>query len=182
MFWFGSFCFVLGSGFAFCLEWWKSDDRIRLPADIREASLLLANGLAGMTGQALFTMALQIEEAGIISLVRSVDVVHGFLAQWMFLNEPFRLLSIIGSIVVVIGLTLAAWYKLRARRQLESDKIAQESLAKESLRSTANGGLDNPAFLATTTLNELERGDKSMNGVCVQMQIHKNREESEKTL
>jgi hypothetical protein len=134
-----------------------------------------------MTGQALFTMALQVEEAGIISLVRSVDVVNGFLAQWLFLNETVHVLSIYGSVVVVVGLTLAAWNKLRVRRRLELDRIVNDLFTKQEPSMT---GIENDAF-QTVTLDEMERANKmadTANGVSVQMQLRKQPEESEKTL
>src|SRR5690606_16794468 len=96
---------------------------IRLPNNLTETLMLTANGLSGMFGQWLFTMALQIEEAGIISLVRSIDVVNGFVTQWLFLKkEQVDIKSIIGAAIVVLGLTLAALSKMRDRRAAAAKK------------------------------------------------------------
>ena len=98
--------------------YYEEDPTVRFPNNWNEIYLLSVNGLSGMLGQTFYTMALQIEEAGIISLVRSIDVVNGFLAQWLFIKkQKVTLLSIAGAAVVLVGLTLAASSKLFDRYQ-----------------------------------------------------------------
>ncbi|CAL8103005.1 unnamed protein product [Orchesella dallaii] len=59
-------------------------------------------------GQLTMTMALQIEEAGIVSLVRTCDVIFSFVWQVMFLNEEADFYSYLGALIVTSGVALTA--------------------------------------------------------------------------
>jgi len=50
---------------------------------------LLTLGVAGLSflGQMSIVLALKFEQAGPVALIRSCDVIFGFLLQYIFLNE-----------------------------------------------------------------------------------------------
>ncbi|EDO44735.1 predicted protein, partial [Nematostella vectensis] len=63
--------------------------------------LLLALGLCGIGGQTLLTKALQLERAGMVALVRTLDIVFAFLLQLAFLDYRANVYSVIGAVMVV---------------------------------------------------------------------------------
>lgn len=69
-----------------------------------EAGVLLALGLLSIFGQLFLTKALQLEQAGPISIVRSgSDIVLAFIWQIIFFGERADGYSISGAILVTIG-------------------------------------------------------------------------------
>ncbi|KAI1285466.1 Solute carrier family 35 member G1 [Halotydeus destructor] len=83
----------------------------RLPSTPGEIALIFANSIVGVISQPLLTFALKIEEAGLISLARTVDVALAFFFQIVFLDEPVHWTSILGAVIVCIGVTYAIFRK-----------------------------------------------------------------------
>ncbi|KAI1277762.1 Solute carrier family 35 member G1 [Halotydeus destructor] len=65
------------------------------------------NAVLGVIGQAFFVWALKIEEAGLVTLVRTFDIVVAFILQILFLHQKVVWTSIVGTLVVcsTIGIT-----------------------------------------------------------------------------
>ncbi|CAL8091693.1 unnamed protein product [Orchesella dallaii] len=68
----------------------------------------LAGSIAGLTfmGINLFTLALKYEQAGTFALIRTSEIVFTFLWQFIFLNIKPDQLSIIGALIVVLGVII----------------------------------------------------------------------------
>ncbi|XP_036428058.1 solute carrier family 35 member G1 isoform X1 [Colossoma macropomum] len=74
---------------------------------------LMAIGLLGIAGQTFLTKALQIEKAGPVALMRTMDVVLAFVLQFLFLNRKPTWWSIGGALCVISstsGVALRKWY------------------------------------------------------------------------
>ncbi|XP_030629982.1 solute carrier family 35 member G1 [Chanos chanos] len=74
---------------------------------------LMAIGLLGIGGQTFLTKALQIEKAGPVALMRTMDVVLAFILQFLFLNRKPTWWSLGGALCVVSstsGVALRKWY------------------------------------------------------------------------
>ncbi|KAI4889160.1 hypothetical protein NFI96_022742, partial [Prochilodus magdalenae] len=74
---------------------------------------LMAIGVLGVAGQTFLTKALQIEKAGPVALVRTMNVVFAFVLQFLFLNRKPSWSSVGGALCVVsstTGLALRKWY------------------------------------------------------------------------
>lgn len=71
-----------------------------------ERMLFIALGLFSFAGQILLTIAAQLEEAGLIAIARSVDIVFAFAWQIIFFNEIPSWLSLIGAILVTSSVVL----------------------------------------------------------------------------
>ena len=54
----------------------------------------------GVLGQAFFVWALRVEEAGLVSLARTFDIVMSFIFQIGFMDQPIYWTSIVGSVIV----------------------------------------------------------------------------------
>lgn len=73
---------------------------VHIPKGTRDFGLLVANGICGVVGQSLMVLSLQIEEAGLVSLMRTIDIVLAFVYQISFLGQKPTLLSIGGAIII----------------------------------------------------------------------------------
>ncbi|KAM8924792.1 solute carrier family 35 member G1-like [Pelodytes ibericus] len=96
----------------------------RLPVCGLDRWLLILTGVLGLGGQAFLVKALQIEKAGTVSIVRTMDVVFAFIFQASFLNLTPTLLTVAGALCVVastVGTTILKWY-------MSTKKAKQSSL------------------------------------------------------
>ncbi|RWS22111.1 EamA-like protein 5 [Leptotrombidium deliense] len=87
-----------------------------MPHGFRNISLLFAIGLCGTFGQLCVTIAFKLEEAGPVSLARTVSIVVAFFYQIFVLNEELVWSSILGACIVfaaVVSCALRKWYKLK---------------------------------------------------------------------
>lgn len=88
---------------------------IGIPDTWEEIGWLVGNGLCGVLGQLCLTVALKIEEAGLVSLARTIDIVMAFIFQIAFLKqEQVHWTSILGAVIVCIGVCVSAlrrWLK-----------------------------------------------------------------------
>ncbi|CAN9509240.1 unnamed protein product [Ophioblennius macclurei] len=73
----------------------------KLPPCGRDRWLLILIAVLGVGAQSLLTKALQLENAGPVSLMRTGDVVLSFLFQYIFLNYVPTMWSIGGALCVV---------------------------------------------------------------------------------
>ena len=70
-------------------------------------------GVLGFAGQSLGTLALQVEEAGMVSLYKKTDdILVAFLIQMAYFHEYPDPLKVIGSILIMSGVVLYAGRKI----------------------------------------------------------------------
>ncbi|RVE59492.1 hypothetical protein OJAV_G00189080 [Oryzias javanicus] len=85
----------------------------KIPACGRDRWLLMLIAVLGIAGQTFLTKALQIEKAGPVSLMRTVDVVLAFFFQFVFFSRAPTWWSLGGSLCIVAstsGVALRKWY------------------------------------------------------------------------
>lgn len=91
---------------------------IGFPADPTDYLWLFANGLCGVAGQVTLTVSLKLEEAGIVSLARTFEIVTAFVFQAAFLkNESIVWTSYLGAILIIIAVALIAVKKILDSRR-----------------------------------------------------------------
>ncbi|KAI1290288.1 Solute carrier family 35 member G1 [Halotydeus destructor] len=95
------------------------DNSIRLPNEftLNEFLLLLGNGLCGVCGQFCLTIALKIEEAGVVSLVRTTDIIMAFIYQVAFLDEAVHWTSLLGAAIVMVGVGISGVRRILQERR-----------------------------------------------------------------
>lgn len=71
-----------------------------------ERLLVVALGIFSFSGQMFLTIASQLEEAGLVAIARTVDVVFAFVWQIMFFNEIPNIFSIVGAVLVTSSVVL----------------------------------------------------------------------------
>ncbi|XP_051969088.1 solute carrier family 35 member G1-like [Xyrauchen texanus] len=74
---------------------------------------LMAIGLLGIAGQTFLIKALQIEKAGPVALMKTIDVVLAFILQFLFLNRKPTWWSLGGALCVISstsGVAIRKWY------------------------------------------------------------------------
>ena len=107
-------CLVI---FAYCPGIGVLNEGITMPSDGFDIGMLLLNGLSSIVGQALLVVALQVEEAGPVSVALSFDIVMSYVLQSIFLpSEEISLISISGALLICLSVILAAirkWIKTK---------------------------------------------------------------------
>uniref|UniRef100_A0A8D3BWA8 Solute carrier family 35 member G1 n=1 Tax=Scophthalmus maximus TaxID=52904 RepID=A0A8D3BWA8_SCOMX len=84
----------------------------KIPFCGRDRWMLMLIAVLGIAGQTFLTKALQIEKAGPVSLMRTVDVVLAFIFQFFFFNRAPTLWSLGGALCVVVstsGVAVRRW-------------------------------------------------------------------------
>lgn len=76
-----------------------------------ERLLTVALGVFSFSGQMLLTIAAQLEEAGLVAIARTVDVVFAFVWQIIFFNEMPNVFSIVGAVLVTSSVVLIGFRK-----------------------------------------------------------------------
>lgn len=90
----------------------------KIPSCGRDRWMLLLIAVLGVAGQSFLTKALQIEKAGPVALMRTVDVVLAFTFQFIFFNRAPTWWSLGGALCVVAstsGIALRKWYNSSRR-------------------------------------------------------------------
>ncbi|XP_072229050.1 solute carrier family 35 member G1 [Leuresthes tenuis] len=85
----------------------------KIPFCGRDRWILMLIAVLGIAGQTFLTKALQIEKAGPVSLMRTVDVVLAFFFQFVFFNRSPTWWSLGGALCVVLstsGIAIRKWY------------------------------------------------------------------------
>ncbi|KAL6095012.1 slc35g1 [Pungitius sinensis] len=85
----------------------------KIPYCGRDRWLLMLIAVLGIAGQTFLTKALQIEKAGPVALMRTLDVVLAFIFQFIFFNRAPTMWSLGGALCVVLstsGVALQKWY------------------------------------------------------------------------
>lgn len=72
---------------------------------------MIANGFCGVGGQLFLVLSLKLEEAGLVSLARTFDIVMAFIYQVAFLHQQVYITSIVGAIIVCSGVIACALKK-----------------------------------------------------------------------
>ncbi|NXB97494.1 S35G1 protein, partial [Vidua chalybeata] len=95
----------------------------RLPHCGRDRVFLILIGLLGLGGQVFLTKALQIEKAGPVSIMRTMDVVFAFILQVLFLNHLPTWWTVGGALCVVAsssGTAIRKWrHSVKKAKQRE---------------------------------------------------------------
>ena len=90
---------------------------VYMPTSMHDLSWLLVNGCCAVAAQLLLTLALKLEGAGQVSLVRTMDIVLAFVLQLVWLpQDAVPWTSVLGAVLVTasVGLTtLRRWLKDR---------------------------------------------------------------------
>ncbi|XP_059180471.1 solute carrier family 35 member G1 [Centropristis striata] len=100
-------------GFIECLITVSILGEWKIPFCGRDRWLLMLIAVLGIAGQTFLTKALQIEKAGPVALMRTIDVVLAFIFQFIFLNRAPTMWSLAGALCVVAstsGVALRKWY------------------------------------------------------------------------
>jgi drug/metabolite transporter (DMT)-like permease len=88
---------------------------VGIPASAAEIGWLVANGLCGVFGQLCLTVALKVEEASLVSLARTIDIVMAFVFQIIWLpEEAVHWTSLLGALIVCMAVCVSAirrWLK-----------------------------------------------------------------------
>ncbi|XP_054622962.1 solute carrier family 35 member G1 [Dunckerocampus dactyliophorus] len=85
----------------------------KLPYCGQDRWMLMLIAVLGIAGQTFLTKALQLEKAGPVALMRTVDVVLAFFFQFIFLSRAPTWLSLGGALCIVLstsGVAIKKWF------------------------------------------------------------------------
>lgn len=77
-------------------------ENIQVPDTWTEIAWLVFNGLCVVLAQLCLTVSLKVEEAGLVSLARTADIIVAFILQLIFLNEKIQWTSFLGALIIFI--------------------------------------------------------------------------------
>lgn len=81
--------------------------------------LVLCHGMSGVLAQLCFVMALKLESAGLVSVIRTIDIVAAFFFQAVFLTQPIEWTSILGAVIICTTCVVVA-----GKRYMDSRKTS----------------------------------------------------------
>jgi drug/metabolite transporter (DMT)-like permease len=113
-----SSCLIL-SGFTH--ETWELGKQFLL----RDISLGIVSGLCQIFGHICFTLAIKSENANKIALFRTLDILIAYLIEYFILKIIPNLLSMIGSSLILIGVSLIFIYKITVLKNLQRQNNAE---------------------------------------------------------
>lgn len=92
-------------------------EMVYAPSSLHEIGCLVGNGVCGVLGQFCLTVALKVEEAGLVSLARTIDIVLAFVFQVIWLpEEVVEWTSVLGAVIVSSAVCLTAFKKWMSQR------------------------------------------------------------------
>ena len=113
---FSLFSIIAGS-ITMVVWYYVARDSFILPHSTTDWILIGVNGMAGVLAQTSLVLSLKLEEAGLVSLIRTFDIVCAFFFQCLFLNQPVYWQSIVGAVIICSGCVAVA-----LKKYLESSK------------------------------------------------------------
>ena len=103
----GSFILAVILSFFFAASTFSGG--IGIPTTWKEILYLTLSGFTGVFGQICLTSALKIEEAGLVALARTADIIVAFVFQIVFVkDEIIHWTSYVGAVIVFIAVALTA--------------------------------------------------------------------------
>lgn len=121
----------------------------RVPGDIWIWLYIFGIGITAFVGQILFNAGVQMEKAGLASLIRTLDVMFAFFWQITILAEPISGWSFLGAALISTGVILVGWKKIKTERE-EKQKRKLEAQKEEDLAKQQQ-----EASLISTTVQEV---------------------------
>ncbi|KAI1277760.1 Solute carrier family 35 member G1 [Halotydeus destructor] len=89
---------------------------IVVPTTARQFLWLNVNAACAVANEATFVWSLKLEEANLVALLRTFDIVLAFLFQVAFLDQPVYWTSIVGAVIVVSSVVAICLKKLHQSR------------------------------------------------------------------
>lgn len=121
---FSIFCIIAGS-MTLNITSLATNKVFVIPKSLRDWGFIFVNGMCGVIGQGLLVMSLKLEEAGLVSLMRTIDIVVAFGYQAMFLPQPLYWPSIAGAVIVCSGCVAVALKKYFTPKQTDEEDVKQ---------------------------------------------------------
>jgi len=105
---------VIGVTQGFALTQYFND--FQAPQELFDSLLVVGLAVVSFLGQMTIIMATQFEQAGPVSLIRTCDVVFGFILQFVFLSVVPSMFSAIGGGIVLSGVVVTGLRKYIATK------------------------------------------------------------------
>uniref|UniRef100_A0A6G1S742 Solute carrier family 35 member G1 n=1 Tax=Aceria tosichella TaxID=561515 RepID=A0A6G1S742_9ACAR len=125
IFWMSAVGVAIGTLTLLMLDEWA------LPNNLRDCLFILLNGACGSLGQWFMTNALKVEQSGLIALARTFDIEVAFLYSALLLGEQIRPTSIIGSVLVSLGVITVLVPRWLGCGRSSSSRLTQTDGAEE---------------------------------------------------
>lgn len=171
IFWLSVLSVLIGNVLLLVLKEWS------LPDNLHDICYIILNGLCGSAGQWFITSALKIEQSSIIALARTFDIEVAFIYSALLLHENIRLTSIVGAILVSLGVVIVVvprWLgcygnpvQVEEEEPADSGDIEEDSIEPD--HSTAhtsttklNGGMANGFSINNNDCDENANHDQNV--------------------
>ncbi|XP_013793723.1 solute carrier family 35 member G1-like [Limulus polyphemus] len=120
-------------------------DNFTIPICGQDAILLVLCGVFGTFGQFLLTTALKLEDAGPISLTRTLDIILAFVFGVSFLDQYPSWTSIVGALVVCSSIVSLAIKKWKDKHRSQNTSLSERKPLKNKTTTIYNSVLPQKA-------------------------------------
>lgn len=125
--WFSWTCIVLGATLLIILLYATGD--VGFPSTASDWWYINLCAICGILAQAFFVWSLRVEEAGLVSLARTFEIVMSFMFQIAFMDQPINWTSVVGSFIVTTTVLITCLKKVYDTRSEKSDCVSSKSNA-----------------------------------------------------
>ncbi|RWS02586.1 solute carrier family 35 member G1-like protein [Dinothrombium tinctorium] len=99
-----------------------------VPKDSKSYILLFLVGFCGTFGQLFLAMSLKLEEASVVAVAYTIDIVFAYIFQVSLINEKLTLLSLIGALIICLSIVASAVRKLIVEKPLLRKKVSKSKI------------------------------------------------------
>ncbi len=92
-----------------------------MPSFALQVVYSILSGLCGTISQVTLNIALNYEEAGKISIIRSTDILFTYMFQYAWLGISTNVFSGIGAVLIIFGTVMIMVYKIVDKKTVESE-------------------------------------------------------------
>ncbi|RWS03798.1 solute carrier family 35 member G1-like protein [Dinothrombium tinctorium] len=99
-----------------------------VPKDSLSYILLLLIGIFATFAQLFLAMSLKLEQASVVAVAYTIDIVFAYIFQGSLINEKLNLLSLIGALIICLNIVVSAVRKLIVEKPLLLKKVSKSKI------------------------------------------------------
>jgi len=115
---------VLAASIYMNVSSWFSNSVTEIPLS-SDWMLLMLNMLFNAIGQGSSALAFRLEEAGLVAVMRTFNIVMAFVYQGIFLTQPIHWTSIVGAVLICSGCIIVSGMKYYDSKKSHGNKSVQ---------------------------------------------------------
>ena len=154
--WFSIVSLVLGGSLYFVAKYVLFVEGLRMPENVYEWSVCLLTTIFCVLQQSVLVYSLKIEEANVFALVKSSEIILGFMCQALFLShETIHGTSLVGALIIFMSVMISIL------RRLANDGKNKLEWLRRLVPGSGTGSSDSIAELPTKMDTDFDESRQS---------------------